>query len=143
MAESGGYTDTIAATPKEIFEALLDFEAYPQWQAGVLETKVLERDEQGRGSLVEMYVDAKIRKVRFTVRYHYDEPNGLSWDYVSGDLKDNQGRYTLAPRDDGSTEVTCDIVFEIGFFVPAPMKNLIKDQSLKNSMRDLKKRVER
>jgi ribosome-associated toxin RatA of RatAB toxin-antitoxin module len=142
MAESGGYTDVIQATPKEIFEALLDFESYPQWQAGVLEAKVLEHDEQGRGSLVEMYVDAKIRKVRFTVRYHYDEPDGLSWDYVSGDLKDNQGRYTFVTRDDGSTEASCDIVFEIGFFVPGPMKNLIKDQSLKNSMRDLKKRVE-
>ncbi|MDT4907153.1 MAG: hypothetical protein QOI69_394, partial [Pseudonocardiales bacterium] len=65
-----------------------------------------------------------------------------SWDYVSGDLEDNQGRYTLVAQDDGTTEVTCDIVFEIGFYVPGPMKNLIKDQSLKNSMRDLKKRVE-
>lgn len=143
MAESGGYTDIVNAAPKEIFDALLDFESYPQWQSGVLETKVLERDEQGRGELVEMYVDAKIRKVRFTVRYRYDEPTGLGWDYVSGDLQDNQGRYTFVPREDGSTEATCDIAFEIGFFVPAPMKNLIRDQSLKNSMRELKRRVEK
>ena len=142
MAEAGGYTDVVNATPKEIYQALLDFESYPEWQAGVLETTVLERDEQGRGSLIEMYVDAKIRKVRFVVRYHFDEPNGLGWEYVSGDLKDNQGRYTFVPQEDGSTEATCDITFEIGFFVPGPMKNLIKDQSLKNSMRDLKKRVE-
>jgi ribosome-associated toxin RatA of RatAB toxin-antitoxin module len=143
MAEKGGHTDVVKATPKEIFEALLDFESYPEWQAGVLETKVLERDEQGRGSLIEMYVDAKIRKVRFTVRYHYDEPAGLGWDFVSGDLKDNQGRYTFVPVDDDTTETTCDIEFEIGFYVPGPMKNLIKDQSLKNSMRDLKKRVQK
>lgn len=142
MAEQGGFTDVVRATPKEIVETLLDFESYPQWQAGVLETTVLERDEQGRGSLIEMHVDAKIRKVRFTVRYSYDEPHGLGWDYVSGDLKDNQGRYTFVELEDGTTQVTCDIVFEIGFFVPGPMKNLIKDQSLKNSMRDLKKRVE-
>src|SRR5512140_3370964 len=113
MAEQGGYTDVVKATPKQIIETLLEFESYPQWQAGVLETTVLERDEQGRGSLVEMYVDAKIRKVRFTVRYFYDEPDGLGWDYVSGDLKDNQGRYTFVPQDDGTTRVTCDIVFEI------------------------------
>ncbi|MDT4944322.1 MAG: hypothetical protein QOH14_1055, partial [Pseudonocardiales bacterium] len=33
-------------------------------------------------------------------------------------------------------------ISEVGFFVPGPMKNLIRDQSLKNSMRELKKRVE-
>jgi hypothetical protein len=33
-------------------------------------------------------------------------------------------------------------VAEVGFFVPGPMKKLIRDQSLKNSLRELKKRVE-
>jgi len=37
--------------------------------------------------------------------------------------------------------VSIDISTEVGFFVPGPMKKLIRDQSLKNSMRDLKKRV--
>jgi hypothetical protein len=32
--------------------------------------------------------------------------------------------------DDGSTEATCDIAFEISFFLAGPMKNLITDQSL-------------
>jgi hypothetical protein len=62
---------------------------------------------------------------------------------VSGDLKECTGRYDLAPQDDGSTTVTVNIETEIGFFVPGPMKKLIRDQSLKNSMRDLKKRVEK
>jgi hypothetical protein len=43
--------------------------------------------------------------------------------------------------DDGSTDVTVDIVAEVGFFVPGPMKKLIREQSLKNSIRELKKRV--
>jgi hypothetical protein len=60
---------------------------------------------------------------------------------MSGDLKENTGKYTFAPRDDGSTEVTVDIVAEVGFFVPGPMKKLIREQSLKNSLRELKKRV--
>jgi len=103
-----------------------------------------ERDEQGRGSLVEFYVDAKIKKIRYLTRYFYDLDNGrFGWDYVSGDLKECTGRYDLVPQDDGSTAVTVNIETEIGFFVPGPMKKLIRDQSLKNSMRDLRKRVEK
>jgi uncharacterized membrane protein len=142
MSSSQGLTDVVNAPVDKIVDALTDFEALPDWQASVLEAEVLERDADGRGSLVRMKVDAKIRKVDYVVRYSYDLPNGLSWEQTTGDLKENTGRYTFTPREDGGTDVTVDIVAEVGFFVPGPMKNLIRDQSLKNSMRELKKRVE-
>lgn len=140
--DKGGLTDVINAPVDKIVEALLDYESFPDWQGSVLECDVQERDDEGRGSVIHMKVDAKIRKVEYIVRYTYDLPNSLSWDQISGDLKENNGRYTFTPREDGGTDVTIDITFEIGFFVPGPMKNLIRDQSLKNSMRELKKRVE-
>ena len=65
----------------------------------MLEVTVKEKDDQGHGTLVEMFVDAKIRKVRYLCRYNWDMPGGgIGWDYVSGDLKDNQGRYTFVER---------------------------------------------
>jgi uncharacterized membrane protein len=134
-------TEVVNAPVDKIVEALTDFETFPEWQGAVMECEVLERDDEGRGSLVRMKVDAKVRKVEYVVRYTYDLPNGLSWEQVSGDLKENTGRYTFTPRDDGSTDVTVDIVAEVGFFVPGPMKKLIREQSLKNSIRELKKRV--
>lgn len=142
MADTDALTDVVKASPEAIVKALTDFEAYPQWQSGVLECTVKERDEDGRGTLVEMYVDAKIRKIRYRVRYFYDLDNGkLGWDYVDGDLQECVGRYEMKPVADG-TELSINIITEIGFFVPGPMKKLIRDQSLKNSMRDLKKFVE-
>lgn len=141
-ADTDALTDVVKASPEAIVKALTDFEAYPQWQSGVLECTVKERDENGRGTLVEMYVDAKIRKIRYRVRYFYDLDNGrLGWDYVDGDLQECLGRYEMKTVVDG-TELSINIVTEIGFFVPGPMKKLIRDQSLKNSMRDLKKHVE-
>jgi uncharacterized membrane protein len=139
--DSTGLTDVIAAPADKIIEALTDFETFPEWQAAVMECEVLERDDGGRGSLVRMKVDAKIRKVEYVVRYSYDLPHSLGWEQVSGDLKENIGTYTFTPRDDGGTDVTVDIVAEVGFFVPGPMKKLIREQSLKNSLRELKKRV--
>ncbi|HZC73063.1 MAG TPA: SRPBCC family protein [Jatrophihabitans sp.] len=139
--DSTGFTDVIAAPADKIIDALTDFDTFPDWQAAVLECEVLERDDDGRGSLVRMKVDAKIRKVEYVVRYGYDLPHSLGWQQVSGDLKENTGTYTFDPRDDGGTDVTVDIVAEVGFFVPGPMKKLIREQSLKNSLRELKKRV--
>jgi uncharacterized membrane protein len=139
--ESTGLTATVNAPVDKIVEALTSFETFPDWQGAVMECEVLERDDEGRGSLVRMKVDAKVRKVDYVVRYSYDLPNGLSWAQTSGDLKENTGKYAFSPRDDGGTDVTVDIVAEVGFFVPGPMKKLIREQSLKNSIRELKKRV--
>jgi uncharacterized membrane protein len=142
MAGEAGLTDTVNAPVDKIIEALTDFDSFPEWQSAVMEAEVLERDDEGRGTRIRMKVDAKIRKVEYIVRYTYDLPNGFSWEQESGDLKENTGVYKFSPNDDGTTNVTVDIVAEVGFFVPGPMKNLIREQSLKNSMRELKKRVE-
>jgi ribosome-associated toxin RatA of RatAB toxin-antitoxin module len=143
VADTGAYSEIIDAPQDKILDALLDFDHYTEWQSGVLGCTVKERDDEDRGSLVEMYVDAKIKKIRYTTRYFYDLDNGrFGFDLVDGDLKECTGRYELTPRDDGTTTVSIDITTEVGFFVPGPMKRLIRDQSLKNSMRDLKRRVE-
>jgi uncharacterized membrane protein len=142
MTDSHAYSETVNAPVDKIIDALTSFETFPEWQGAVLECEVLERDAEGRGSLIRMKVDAKIRKVDYIVRYTYDLPDGFSWEQESGDLKENTGVYRFTPRADGGTDVTVDIVAEVGFFVPGPMKNLIRDQSLKNAMRELKKRVE-
>jgi uncharacterized membrane protein len=140
--DSTGLTDTINAPADKIIDALTDFETFPEWQGAVLECEVLDRDDEGRGSRIRMKVDAKVRKVEYIVKYTYDLPNGFRWEQESGDLKENTGEYTFTPRDDGGTDVTVDIVAEVGFFVPGPMKKLIREQSLKNSLRELKRRVE-
>ena len=143
MSDSTGHTETVNAPVDKIIDALTEFESFPQWQAAVLECEVLDRDSEGRGSRIRMKVDAKIRKVEYIVKYDYsDLPNSISWDQESGDLKENRGKHTFKDNGDGTTDVTADIVAEVGFFVPGPMKNLIREQSLKNSLRELKKRVE-
>jgi ribosome-associated toxin RatA of RatAB toxin-antitoxin module len=135
-------TDVINAPVDKVVDALTSFETFSDWQASVMECEVLERDADGRGSLVRMKVDGKVKKFDTVVRYSYDLPNQLSWAQDSGDFKEYLGTYSFAPREDGGTDVSVDITAESNFFVPAPMKKLIKDQSLKNAMRELRKHVE-
>jgi len=143
MADSAGLTERLRATPEQIVDVLGAAELYPQWQGGVLSTEVLERDDTGRATLVTLHVDAKIKRISYTARYFYDLSAGrVGFDLVEGDLQEVTGRYRLRPRADGTTDVTMNITTEVGFYVPGPMKRMIRDQALKGSMRDLKRRVE-
>ncbi len=141
MADAGGLTAIVAAAPQAVLATLLDVENYPTWQTIMKSCEVLERDGDGRPQLVEFVVDAKVRTVRYVSRYTYDLPAGFSWDLERGDLKRNSGRYVLAPRADGGTDLTVDISFDAGFYVPGPLKALIRDQSLRNSIRELRRHL--
>ncbi|WP_375490145.1 SRPBCC family protein [uncultured Jatrophihabitans sp.] len=140
-SETGGLTATVAAPPDVVLAALLDVESYPSWQTIMKSCVVRERDTAGRPLLVDFTVDAKVRTVRYTSRYSYDLPQSFRWTMAHGDLKRNDGRYRLTPRADGGTDVTVDIWFEVGFYVPGPVKALIRDQSLRNSVRELRRHL--
>lgn len=74
----------VDATPQRCFDALLDFESYPDWQAAVKGCEVLSRDGDGRGRRVAFDIDAKVKTVSYTLDYSYEEPHLLSWQYVGG-----------------------------------------------------------
>ena len=49
---------------------------------------------QGRGKRVRLFVDAKVRKVDYTLDYRYDEPTRIEWDFVEGNgINDADGHY--------------------------------------------------
>ena len=52
-----------------------DYETFPSWQGAVVDTEVLDWDAKGRGKRVRLFVDAKVRKVDYTLDYRYDEPD--------------------------------------------------------------------
>ena len=55
---------------------------------------MLERDEQGRGAVVEYEVDARFKTVRYRLRQLYDgEPQRLGSEYLGGDFRDLSGEW--------------------------------------------------
>ena len=66
------HTVEIAAPIKTCFDAITDYETFPEWQSAVVDTEVLDWDEQGRGKRVRLFVDAKVRKVDYTLDYRYE-----------------------------------------------------------------------
>ncbi len=129
------------AAAKVCFDAMADLERYPDWQRAVKAVTVRERDDLGRPELVEFVTDAKIKEVRYTLRYHYDPPRRIWWDYVEGDVKNVEGefRFEEAP---GGCRATYTLDIDPGRFLPGPVKKVLAGQVMKGSVDDLKRRVE-
>ena len=136
-------TAEIAATPERCFEVLTDYERLPEWQGAVRAARVLERDEEGRGSVVEYEVDARVKTVRYRLRQVYDAPRRLASEYLGGDFRDFSGEWRFLPLGDDRTRAELDLRIDPGRFVPGPVRSAIADAVMKRALRDLKAHLER
>lgn len=133
----------IPAAREVCFAALLEYETFPDWQRAVKETTVLSRDDDGRGRDVEFVIDARVKQVRYVLRYSYDPPGWIGWEYVEGDVKDVGGEFVLEQADDGVTLATYRIELDPGVWLPGPIKKVLTDQVMKGAVEDLRRRVTR
>lgn len=131
----------IEADPTTCFEAITSYETFPEWQAAVKEVDVLSVDDAGRGREVRFQIDAKVRQVSYTLRYSYENPHLITWEYVDGDVRSVDGQYTFEEAD-GGTLATYVLDIDPGVWLPGPVKKMLTDQVMKRSVEDLKRRVE-
>jgi ribosome-associated toxin RatA of RatAB toxin-antitoxin module len=132
----------IDAGPQACFDALTDYEHLSDWQGAVKAARILERDDQGRGSIVEYEVDARFKTVRYRLRQVYDEPGRVASEYLGGDFRDFAGEWRFEPRDGGGTRAELDLRIDPGRFVPGPVRSAIADAVMRRALRDLKRHVE-
>jgi ribosome-associated toxin RatA of RatAB toxin-antitoxin module len=132
----------IAASPQACYAALTDYERLPEWQRAVRSVRVLERDERGRGTVVEYEVDARVRRVRYRLRQLYDEPRRLGSEYLGGDFRDFSGEWRFEPRG-GGTRVELDLRIDPGRFLPRALRGIVADAVMRRALSDLKRYVER
>jgi ribosome-associated toxin RatA of RatAB toxin-antitoxin module len=132
----------IEAEPAVCFDAITQYETFPDWQGAVKDVEVLSRDGEGRGLDVRFEIDAKVRQVSYTLRYSYEPPHQITWDYIEGDVKSVDGEYVFEDRRDGTTLATYSLAIDPGAWLPAPVKKMLTDQVMKRSVEDLKRRVE-
>ena len=142
MADKVKDSIDIEATDEEIFEVATDFESYPDWNANIKKVEIEETDDEGRPTRVFFEVDARVKKVSYSLGYDYSNaPESFSWDLIEGDVKELKGSYTFDEFDD-VTDVTYEIAIDPGFPVPGFLKKQGERQILKGGLEDLKKRVE-
>jgi ribosome-associated toxin RatA of RatAB toxin-antitoxin module len=104
----------IFATPERCFAIAADLDHVPEWHGAMTHVEVLERDGDGRASVVESEMDATVTRVRMRLRFSYDEPTGVRWRRESGDLRSLDGSWRFQECGDGLTLATYTLEIGVG-----------------------------
>ncbi len=138
------HTTEIEAPVETSFDAIVDYESFPGWQDAVDSVEVLSRTGDGLGENVRLFVDAKVRKIDYTVRYSYDRPTEIRWDFVEGNgMRDVDGVYTLESIGPERTRATYKFGADPEIPVPGMVLRRTHKALVKRSVEDLKAEAER
>lgn len=91
-----------------------DVASAPEWQGGLVELEVIERDEGGRALVCDAVSDAKLRKVYTRQRFSYEPPRRLSWTMIEGELDLMEGYWELEDLGAGRTRATYGLAVDPG-----------------------------
>ena len=143
MAEQTSGEIEIKATPDEVLEVILDFDAYPTWANGVKKCEVKKRDSKGRPSEVYMEVGSMGFGSKQTLKYSY-KATGLSWasTKAEGAVKSIAGQYGLEETEEG-THVSYSTTMELAMPLPGMIKRQAERMIIDTALKGLKKQVEK
>lgn len=132
MGRLGGEASIeIEASIEELWAIVEDVATAPEWQDGLVEMRVLERDGDGRVLRAESVSDAKVKTVTSVVRFTYDEPHRVAWTQEKGDLKSVEGAWELEADGDGRTRVTYRLVGDpgrvLGMMIRGPVEDRVRE----------------
>ena len=143
---TGSSTAEINAPISDVWAVVEDVLSAPAWQGGLKDMEELERDDEGRVTLVESSNDAKVRTIKSTVRFEYASPTRLSWRQEKGELKSVDGSWELEGLGSGRTKATYALDVELGrmlgMVIRGPLIDLLRGQLVNARAGELKNRVE-
>ncbi len=137
------HTTEIEAPIETCFEAIVDYETFPRWQNAVDSVEVLDRHDDGLGRNVKLFVDAKVRKIDYTLDYSYERPHRIEWDFVSGNgMRGVDGDYTFEALGPERTRATYKLGADPAIPVPGIVAKRVHRELVKRSVEDLKREAE-
>jgi carbon monoxide dehydrogenase subunit G len=147
MTNLGGSAHSdIDAPLAQVWAVVQDVLSASDWQGGLDDMTALERDAEGRATLVEVENDIKVKRVKSTVRFHYDAPTQLSWTQEKGDMKSVQGAWELEDLGDGRTRATYTLDADpgrmLGMLIRGPVEAATRAIFVNGRPGELKRRAE-
>jgi uncharacterized membrane protein len=143
---SGDRSVEIDAPIERCYEIASDIANAPEWQGSLKDVEVLERDGERRALLVETESDAKVKTVRSTLRFSYEEPTAIRWVQEEGDTKSLTGSWTFEDLGGGRTRATYGLDADpgrmLGMLLRGPAEGKVRDFLLGDAAEGLKKKAE-
>jgi carbon monoxide dehydrogenase subunit G len=142
----GSASSEIDAPLDEVWAVVEDVLSAPDWQGGLDAMTALERDTDGRPSLVETENELKIRRIRARVRFRYEGPRRLAWTQEQGDMKSVEGSWELEDLGGGRTRATYTMDVDpgrvLGLLVRGPVEAATRAIFVNGRPGELKRRIE-
>ena len=132
MGQLGGEASREIDAPIDVLWPIVeDVATSPDWQTGLEELRVHDRDERGRVAVAETVSDTKVRPIRSVVRFDYEEPMRVSWRQEQGDLKSLEGEWQLEDLGGGRTRVTYRLAADpgrmLGLLIRGPVEERLRE----------------
>ena len=147
MGHLGGSASAeIDAPLEEVWAVVQDVMAAPEWQGGLDKVTALERDADGRPTLVDTENDIKVGRIKSRVRIRYEAPTRLSWTQEKGDLKSVDAVWELEDLGNGRTRVSYRLDADpgrvLGLVIRGPVEAATRAIFVNGRPGELKRRVE-
>lgn len=146
MSLSGEHTVEIAAPLERCYAIAADLERAPEWQSSLVSVDVLERDGDGRPTLVETVSDAKVKTVKARLRFSYSPPHRIDTEQEKGDVKALSGRWTFAALGAERTRATYALDVDpgrmLGMLLRGPAVDRVRGILVDQAAEELKARAE-
>jgi uncharacterized membrane protein len=143
---SGERSVEVDAPMQRCYEIASDIDHAPEWQGSLKDVEVLERDAEKRALVVETESDAKVKTVRATLRFSYEEPTAIRWVQEKGDTKSLTGSWTFEDLGEGRTRATYALDADpgrlLGMLLRGPAESKVRDFLLGDAADGLKQRAE-
>ena len=147
MGHLGGSASAEIDVPlEEVWAVLQDVMAAPEWQGGLDKVTALERDADGRATLVDTEADIKVRRVKSRVRIRYEGPTRLSWTQEKGDMKSVDAVWELEDLGNGRTRASYRLDADpgrvLGLIIRGPVEAASRAIFVNGRPGELRRRVE-
>jgi ribosome-associated toxin RatA of RatAB toxin-antitoxin module len=134
----------VAADPARCLAVLEDFERYPEWQELIDDVEVIERDSEGRGTVVEAVTKLAVKTFRY--RLVYERGSGrMRARRIGGDFKHIELEWKIDPEPRGGSTVSYEFRGEASWALDrllAPVRDAARREMVDDVVANLKKRAE-
>jgi ribosome-associated toxin RatA of RatAB toxin-antitoxin module len=132
---------SIGASIDTVWSVITDLSTYPQWADGVVETEVLEANDDGSPHQARFKVDAKVAEITYVIQYRYEDYD-IHWNLIEGDtISQLDGTYQLW-QDDAGTGVRYSLEVDVDLPLPGFLKKRAAKTILEQGLHGLKQRSE-
>jgi ribosome-associated toxin RatA of RatAB toxin-antitoxin module len=118
-----------------------DFAKYPKFLKDVKSVKVLK---SGKTSAEVLFKLKLFKEIEYTLHFTLKAPTRITWSLKSGTMfRKNSGSWTLKSLGKNATEAIYTLDVELGLFVPSMVSKMLVAQSLPDTLRAFKSRIEK